>query len=89
MPAHWIRDLFVAQTNSDPTLGTQAIRIFKLLRNCGFNDCIHVKTKEAVAYYDRRGIFLNKYCFYYNITLFKNNNLPDPVFLLKFISSQT
>jgi len=54
LPAHWIRDLFVAQTNSDPTLGTQAIRIFKLLRNCGFNDCIHVKTKEAVAYYDRR-----------------------------------
>ena len=75
-----MRDLFVAQTNSDPTLGTQAIRIFKLLRNCGFNDCIHVKTKEAVAYYDRRGKFLYKYCFYFNITLFKNSDLLYLVF---------
>ena len=52
-----MRDLFVVQSNGEPALGGQAVSILKSLRNCGFNDCIHVKTKEAVAYYDGRGTF--------------------------------
>ena len=50
-----MRDLFVAQSNGDPALGDQAISILKSFRDCGFNDCIHVKTTEALVCYDRTG----------------------------------
>jgi len=52
-----MKDFFLGQTHVDLINVDEALSIYESLKKAGFNKSCHIKTQEAVAQHNRRGIY--------------------------------
>ena len=56
LPKHWMKDFFMAQTHVDLINADDALVIYDNLKTAGFERSFHIKTQEAIARHNRRGM---------------------------------